>query len=78
MAMTTTELDAIIAASTGADVSPEFFTELKANLLLALLATGANAGLPVYSDNAASLTASAPVGSLYATPAGSVCGVLEA
>ena len=50
-----TELDAIIAAGTGADVNPEFFTELKSNLLLALLKTGANANLPAYADNAAAI-----------------------
>jgi hypothetical protein len=74
--MVTTELDAIIAAGVGADVNPEFFTELKANLLLALLEDGSNGALPVYADNAAALADSAPVGSLYSQANGSVWVVL--
>jgi hypothetical protein len=72
-----TELDAIIAAGTGADVNPEFFTELKSNLLLALLKTGANANLPAYADNAAAIAGGLSVGAIYVQPSGAVYVVLE-
>jgi hypothetical protein len=71
-----TELDDIITNTPGADVDAPFFTELKANLQLALLKTGTNAALPVYDDNAAALADNAAVGSLYAQANGSVWVVL--
>ena len=75
--MDTTELDSIVAGAPGSEIDLPFFAELKANLLLALLADGTNANLPVYADNAAALADDAVVGSLYATPSGAVYTVLS-
>lgn len=75
--MDTTELDSIVTNAPGSEIDLPFFAELKANLLLALLADGTNANLPVYADNAAALSDGAVVGSLYATPTGEVYTVLS-
>ena len=75
--MDTTELDSILANAPGSEIDLPFFAELKANLLLALLADGSNANLPVYADNAAALADGAVVGSLYTTPLGAVCTVIS-
>lgn len=82
--MDTTELDSIVTNAPGSEIDLPFFVELKANLLelkanllLALLADGTNANLPVYADNATALADGAVVGSLYAKPTGEVCTVLS-
>ena len=75
--MDTTELDSIVTNAPGSEIDLPFFAELKANLLLALLADGTNAKLPVYADNAVALAAGAVVGSLYAKPTGEVYTVLS-
>ena len=75
--MDTTELDSIVTNAPGSEIDLPFFAELKANLLLALLADGTNANLPVYANNAAALAAGAVVGSLYATTSGAVYTVLS-
>lgn len=75
--MDTTELDSIVTNAPGSEIDLPFFAELKANLLLALLADGTNANLPVYADNATALAANAVVGSLYATTSGAVYTVLS-
>ena len=75
--MDTTELDSIATNAPGSEIGLPFFAELKANLLLALLADGTNANLPVYADNAAALADDAVVGSLYAKPTGEVYTVLS-
>jgi len=75
--MDTTELDSIVTNAPGSEIDLPFFAELKANLLLALLADGTNAKLPVYADNAAALDGGAVVGSLYAKSTGEVCTVIS-
>ena len=75
--MDTTELDSIVTNAPGSEIDLPFFAELKANLLLALLADGTNANLPVYANNAAALADGAVVGSLYATTSGAVYTVLS-
>lgn len=75
--MDTTELDSIVTNAPGSEIDLPFFAELKANLLLALLADGTNANLPVYADNAAALADGAVVGSLYTTTSGAVYTVLS-
>ena len=70
--MDTTELDSIVTNAPGSEIDLPFFAELKANLLLALLADGTNAKLPVYANNAAALANGAVVGSLYAKSTGEV------
>jgi hypothetical protein len=74
--MDTTELDSILANAPGSEIDLPFFAELKANLLLALLADGTNANLPVYADNATALADGAVVVALYAKPTGEVCTVI--
>lgn len=71
------ELQKILDTAPGADVDFEFFEELKTALNSLLLLNGANAGLPVYTDNEAALLDEAAVGSLYADETGIVRVVLE-
>jgi hypothetical protein len=75
--MDTTELDSIVTNAPGSEIDLPFFAELKANLLLALLADGTNAKLPVYANNAAALANGAVVGSLYAKSTGEVYTVIS-
>ena len=75
--MDLSELQNILDTSPGADINFEFFEELKTALNSLLLLNGANAGLPVYTDNEAALLDEAAIGSLYADDNGIVRVVLE-
>lgn len=76
MALVFTVSDAIVAASPGASVDADYFTEVKTNLQT--LSVGSGFALPVYADNAAASAGGAVVGFLYAQVNGSVWAVLEA
>jgi hypothetical protein len=76
MALDFTESDAIVAASPGADVDADFFTENKANIQSAAatanLATIVMAGIDdrIYADNAAAISGGLVAGDIYRTSAG--------
>ena len=72
MAFDFTELDAIVAAGAGADVDPDFFSEIKANFENFNIAT-----MPVYADNAAAITGGAEPGDIYRTSTGALMIVFE-
>jgi len=67
MAFDFTELDAIVAAGAGADVDPDFFSEIKSNFENFNVAT-----MPIHADNAAAITGGLSAGDIYRTATGAL------